>query len=624
MFHSKQRPFAALRRAALTCALAAAGAAQAQTAPAPAPSAPETPAQQDVPSLPQTIVTANRVRQPLTDGLADLTLIVAKQIQDSGAINIADLLQRQPGFELSRTGGTGLASSLYVRGGENRFTAVYIDGVRVDTQATGGPPWEAISLDQVDRIEIVRGPAAAVYGSDAISGVVQIFTKKGEGPFTPYAGVGVGNRHTGKMEAGFSGQNGVVDYALGASRDVSRGFASQPAVSSEPDGYGQTSASGRLGVQMNADQRLDLTGSFNRIKADYANAFALDPEALSDSRLSTLGAVWSAQWTPNYSTRVSASQSQHRYDDVPSGYQAETTLQNYLLQNEWRQGPHLVTLALERREDHLEDDPIAQSRHQDGLALGYGYTGGPHTLQVNLRHDRDSEFGGRTTGGIAYGYSLASGWRVTGAVGSAFRVPTLYQRFSDYGNPMLQPEKSYNTELGLHWAQTGSSLGLTAYRNRVSNLISFGAAGPCGSPYGCYVNTGRATLRGVTLTAAHQFGPVHLGGSLDLQDPRDDATDNLLARRARRILKLNADTRVSGWTLGAEWQVSGRRYDDAANTVPLGGYGLVNLYASTTIARDWTVLARIDNLAGKNYQLASGYATLGRSFYAGLRWSPSR
>jgi vitamin B12 transporter len=122
-----------------------------------------------------------------------------------------------------------------------------------------------------------------------------------------------------------------------------------------------------------------------------------------------------------------------------------------LLQNEWHQGDHRVTAALERRGDALVNDPIDRSRHQDGLALGYGYTGGPHTLQLNLRHDRDSEFGGQTTGGVAYGYAFAPGWRVTGAVGTAFRVPTLYQRFSEYGQPACSPRRAATSS----WACTG-------------------------------------------------------------------------------------------------------------------------------------------------------------------------
>lgn len=608
----------ALLPIALACALAALTPAHAQTA-----AADTTVAQLGAPLLPDTVVSATRVAQPLSDVLADVTLIDRAQIEQSGAVNIADLLQRQAGLELSRNGGPGTTSSLYIRGGESRFTAVYIDGVRVDTQATGGAPWEAIALGQVERIEVVRGPAAAVYGSDAIAGVVQIFTRKGEGAFKPYVGLGIGNHRTGKLEAGLSGQSGAVDYALGLSRDTSRGYNNKTDGNPDIDGYGQTAVSGRLGWQLNADHRIDLSGTRTDMKADY-DGFTPGLNDVSDNRLATLGATWSARWTQQYSTRLSVSESQHRYETEPSPYLTKTTLRNYLLQNEWRQGNHLVTAALERREDKLLNDPIDQGRHQNAIALGYGYTGGPHTLQLNLRHDRDSEFGGQTTGGVAYGYGFAPGWRVTGAVGTAFRVPTLYQRFSMYGNPDLSPEKSRNVELGVHWAQQGSRLGVVAYRNRVTNLIGFGAAGPCDSAFGCYANTGRAILRGVTLSGAHQLGGVNLGGSLDLQDPHDAATGKLLARRAKRILKLNADTRIAGWTLGAEWQASSKRYDNAANTNVLGGYGVVNLYASTTLAREWTLLARIDNVGDKDYQVARNYNTPGRTFYLGLRWTPAK
>ncbi|MFV0681197.1 TonB-dependent receptor domain-containing protein [Ottowia sp.] len=611
LFRSAARPLAL--SCAFPCALFAMAAAHAQTSGAAVQPA-------EAATLPESMVTATRVAQPLTDVLADVTVLGEQQIRDSGAVNIADLLQRQAGLELSRNGGPGTSTSLFIRGAESRFTAVYIDGVRLDTQATGGAPWETIALGQIERIEIVRGAAAAVYGSDAVAGVVQIFTKKGEGAFSPYVGVGAGNHRTGKLEAGLSGQSGAVDYALGLGRDVSRGYNIKTDGNPDDDGYRQSSASGRLGWQVSRDHRLELTGTHTDIKAEY-DGYTPGLHDMSNSRLSTLGANWAAQWTANYSTRLSISESDHRYETEPSPYLSKTKLRNVLFQNEWRQGGHLLTAALERREDDLRNDPIDQGRHQNALALGYGYTGGAHTLQVNLRHDRDSEFGGETTGGVAYGYRFAPGWRVTGAYGTAFRVPTLYHRFSQYGNPDLSPEKSRNLELGLHWAQQQSRFSVVAYRNRVTNLISFGAAGLCQSAFGCYENTGRAILRGVTLSGAHRLGPVNLSGSLDLQDPHDASTGNLLARRAKRILKLNADTRVAGWTLGAEMQAASHRWDNAANTNRLPGYGVVNLYASTTIARQWTLLARIDNVADRDYQLARNYNTAGRAFYVGLRWN---
>ena len=578
-------------------------------------------AQLAAPSLPDTVVTATRVAQPLTDVLADVTVLGDEQIRASGAVTVSDLLARQPGLELSRNGGPGTATSLYLRGAETRFTAVYIDGIRVDSQSTGGAPWESIALGQVERIEIVRGPAAAVYGSDAIAGVVQIFTRKGEGPFTPYLGVGAGSRRSGRVEAGFSGQSGALDYALGAARELSRGYNSMPAGNPDRDGYRQSSASGRLGWKINDAHRVDLSGTHTRMDAQYDGFLpGLDDHGLN--RLSTLGAAWSAQWSKRYSTRLSVSESDQRYETVPSPYLSKTRLRNVLLQNEWREGSHLFTAALERREDHLVNAPIDQGRHQNAIALGYGFSGGPHTLQVNLRHDRDSEFGGQSTGGVAYGYGFAPGWRATVAAGTSFRVPTLYQRFSEYGQPALQPEKGRNIELGLHWARGDSRFGITAYRNRVTNLIVFGAPGPCAGAFGCYENAGRARLQGVTVSGAHRLGAVNLAGSLDLQSPRNALTDKLLPRRAQRLLKLSADTRVAGWTLGAEWQAASHRWDNAANTRRLGGHGLVNLYASTTIARDWQLLARLDNLGDKSYQLARGYATPGRTLFVGLRWTP--
>ena len=597
----------------------------------PAPAA-ATVAQLSAPSLPETVVTATRSEQPLTDVLADVTLIDEEAIRQSGAVNIVDLLQRQPGLELSRNGGPGTTSSLFLRGAENRFTAVYIDGIRVDTQSTGGAPWEAMALGQIERIEIVRGPAAAVYGSDAIAGVVQIFTRKGEGPFTPYVGVGVGNRRTGRLEAGFSGQSGAVDYSLGVERAVGRGFNTKPAGNPDIDGYRQSAASGRLGWQINDAHRIDLSGTHTNMDAQY-DGFGPAQDDHARSRLSTLGASWSAQWTKEYSTRLTVNESRQRYETTPSPYLTKTTLRNYLLQNEWRSGGHVVTAALERREDDLNNPAldewgktIDQGRHQNGLALGYGYSGGPHTLQLNARYDRDSEFGGEGTGSVAYGYAFAPGWRVTAGAGTAFRVPTLYQRFSEYGQPALQPEKGRNVELGLRWSQGASHFSVTAYRNKVRNLITFGAAGPCGSEFGCYENTGRAVLQGVTIAGAHKLGKVNLGASLDWQKPKDDITGKLLARRAQRTLKLHADTRVNlgsmDWTFGAEWLAASHRWDNAANTNRLAGYGLVNLYASTRIARQWDVLARIDNLGDKQYQLARGYATPGRTVFVGLRWTP--
>ncbi len=589
------------------------------------------------PQLAETVVTATRTEQPLSDLVADVSIVDRQTIEASGATGVADVLARLPGIEISRNGGPGNQSSVFVRGAESRFTAVYIDGVRIDSQSTGGAQWEQIPLAQIERIEVLRGPAAAVYGSDAIGGLIQLFTRKGDGAATPYVGLGVGSHGTRKVEAGVSGAtgpDGALDYSLGIARVRSDGFDAKTSGVHNPDddGYRSTNASARLGYRIDARHQIGATALLNRLDSGYdASGYkaAKPVDDRNEHRLRNLGAHWAAKWSDVYSTRVSVSDSLSRYETSPSPYLTETQLRGYLWQNDWRVGNHRLSAALERREDRLENNSLVgagggntRDRSQDGVALGYGYATGAHTVQANLRHDDDSEFGGKSTGSLSYGYGFAPGWRVTGSVGTAFRAPTLYQRFSEYGVASLQPETSRNVEVGIRYAQASSTFSAVAYRNRLSNLITFASAGPCASTFGCYANTARAQYEGITFAGSYRLSGVQLHGSLDFQNPVNLDTGKLIPRRAKRHATLGADTLIAGWTLGTELQASGRRFDDAANKNVLGGYTLLNLYASTRIARDYTLLARIDNANDKDYQTARTYATGGRQFYVGLKWEP--
>lgn len=609
---------AAPRLALLALAAGSACSALAQTAPAGG----ELLAQNlRAPSLAETVVAATRSPQPLTDLVADISVVDRETIESSGATGLADLLGRLPGVEFSRNGGPGTTTGVFLRGAESRFTAVFIDGVRVDSQSTGGAPWEGIPLGLIDRIEVLRGPAGAVYGSDALGGVVQIFTKRGENGTAPYVGAGVGSHGTTKVEAGISGASGTVDYALGLERENSTGFNARTVSTQNPDrdGYRSTAGHARVGVQLNAVHRLEGTLMVNDTNSGYDNGLGKDDRSLH--QMHALGLNWSAQWSSAYKTRLSITDSRDEYETRPSPYLSDTRLRGYYFQNEWRQGPHLVTAALERREDRLENAPIDAKRSQDAVALGYGYNAAGHTVQLNVRHDSDSEFGGKTTGSVAYGYAITPQWRATASVGTGFRAPTLYHRFSEYGVATLRPESSRNAEVALRYAQGSSTFSATLFRNRLTNLISFAGPGTCASEFGCYANTARAEYQGVTFAGSHRLGDVTLHGSVDLQRPRDLDTGKQLARRAKRHATLGADTRWAGWTLGAEVQASARRFDTVANTNVLGGYTLLNLYASTRIARDTTLLARIDNVADKDYQLARTYATAGRTVYVGVKWA---
>ena len=594
-------------------------------------------AQSPAGALPETVVTAARVEQPLSDLVADVSVIDRETIERNGANGVVDLLAKLPGVQIARNGGVGNTSSVYLRGTETRFTAVYIDGVRVDSQSTGGAPWESIPLSQIDRIEVLRGPAAAVYGSDAIGGVVQLFTRKGEAGVSPYLGVGIGSRGLYRGEAGVSGASGLFDYSLGISREQSDGFNARttPGYDPDDDGYRTTAGNARLGLQINARQRIEANFLQSDMNSGY-DEFSYNPRSPEDDRskyrLRTGGLNWKAQWTDMYSTRLSVTQSDARYETTPNFYRTDTQLTGYLLQNEWRVGAHRFTADLERREDKLTNAPgvgdfaspgIDRSRAQDGIALGYGFSQGAHTLQVNVRHDRFDEFGSQDTGSIAYGFAITPAWRVTASAGTSFRAPTLYQEYSEYGVAGLQPEEGRNYELGLRYAEGDTTASVVAYRNRVTNLIGFDYdSTACVSSFGCYGNTGRAQYEGVTLAASQRFGDVSLRGSVDWQDPRDLETDLLLVQRARNYGTLGVDWRLGSWLLGAEVQASAQRYANAANTQVLAGYGLLNLSASTSFGRDLTLIARLDNATDKDYQLVRGYATAGRTFYVGLKWAP--
>ncbi|MFT3816117.1 MAG: TonB-dependent receptor [Rubrivivax sp.] len=580
------------------------------------------------------VVTANRTPQPLSSVLADISVVDRAAIERSGALSVADLLARQPGVEISRSGGPSATTSVFIRGAENRHTAVYIDGVRVDSQSTGGPLWEQIPLEQIDRIEVLRGPAAAIYGSDAVGGVVQLFTRRGQGAPKPWVSVTAGSYRTAQVQAGISGAAQGLDYSLSASHGRSDGFDSRTAAAAghtpDDDGWRRNSVQARVGWQFNPAHRIDASLLASRMKSQY-DGFTPGFDDWSYHSLRSGSLSWQGRWTDDATTRLQLGQTESTYETQPDYYRTETTLRNYTLQHEQRvAGNQLLTATLERREDELLNPATAFTstlegkRHQDAVGLGWRGDFGAHGLQAHVRRDDDSEFGGKTTGSLAWGWAFVPQWRLTASAATSFRVPTLYQRFSQYGNPSLVPESGRNVELGLRWAAApgqGSEASLTAWRNKVTNLIAFGSPGPCVDSFGCYANVGRAELKGATLAGRTQWAKVNLRGSLDWHDPRNLDTDKILQRRAKRLATFGADTQWAGWTFGAEVQAAGRRYENAANTQVLGGYGLLNLFVSTRLMAGLSLDARIDNVADKAYELARAYATAGRSAQVTLRWT---
>ncbi|HEY9109180.1 MAG TPA: TonB-dependent receptor [Roseateles sp.] len=589
------------------------------------------------------VTTATRTPQKLSDVLADMTVLTRDDIERQAFGSLADLLRRQVGFEMVRNGGAGANTSLFVRGADTRHTAVLIDGVRVDSQASSGASWNAIPLAQVERVEIVRGPASALYGSDAIGGVVQIFTRKGEGRPVVDLGIGGGNRGLAKVDASVTGRSGIVDYALSAASESSNGFNARPAAATatftpDDDGYQSRNASLRLGVQLAAEHRLEVSALTSHVNAEYDSTATAktDDRTISDTRATRL--AWSAQWSADLRSELSVGESSERYETQPSPYVTKTWVRTYGFNTSWNLGTAgSLQGLLERREDKLDNTGLIgghNKRHQDAIGAGWTWAGGPLSLQLNARHDRDSEFGGVSTGAVAGGYRLSSAWRLQASAGTSFRAPSLYQRFSPSGKPGLLPEKGRNAELGLHYASGSGEFSITAYRNLVRDLIVYVSMpvpapvpAPCASPFGCYDNVSEGRLQGLSLRGATALGAVRLSGTLDLQAPKDadkaSATyGKLLARRAKTHGTVRAETDVGAWTLGGQVLASSKRTDNLSTGYQLGGYATMDLDAQYAVSRQLGLQFKVDNVFDRKYETARTYATPPRQVFIGLRFTP--
>lgn len=586
-------------------------------------------------TLPETVVTATRVQQSLTRVLADVTVIDADVIARSGAVSLADVLVHVPGIEMVRNGGSLGTTSLYLRGANTNHTVVMIDGIRLDTQnGSGGATCQSIPAQHIERIEILRGPAAAIYGSDAIGGVIQVFTKSGQSGIQPSVGLGLGTHGTLTATAGLLGGVDGWRYALSLGHETSDGYNIQPAANPDKDDYKRDTASLKLGRDLVEGHRVEGTWVYTNADAGYdstktKSSANYPKDNRTTQQLSALGLQWDAKWSNAWSSKLGVTRAQDRYQTLPEpgaqpSYDTKTTIETALWHNTLQWQNAVWTVGLEGRRDALTNSgttPQDTRRSQSALALGYGQQMDAHSLQINARLDDDSEFGDDTTGTLAYGFAWSPQWRLSASMGSGFRAPTLYQRFSPYGFGGLKPEESFNRELGLTYREGVQTFSAVAYHNRVSNLIVFGAAGPCTSTFGCYANTAKATLKGLTLSGATRWGDALWTASFDLQDPEDAVTGNRLARRAQRLLKLGAETTWQGWDWKADVLLSGDRFDDAANTVRLPGYGLVNVGLTRTIASQTELLLRVDNLGDKAYETAKGYSNPGRTFFVGLKWT---
>jgi len=619
----------------------------------------QTPAAQTAQAAPveEIVVTGTRVQRDGYEAPTPLTVVGIEQIEAAAPANIAEFVNTMPQISGSATpqtsnssisSGTAGLNTLNLRNLGSTRTLVLLDGQRTVGSSASGQTVDINSYPQqlISRVDVVTGGASAVYGSDAVAGVIQVFTRKGKRTPTVEIGAGVGSLGLVKGDLSLSGAAGSLDYALSLAQEVADGFnirkvSNDPAYTPDIDGWRTHSVNARLGYQLDAGQRLELVNTYSSLDSDY-DASAKPKVGMRDRNVHDTHAsraLWSAQWSADWQTEASLGDSRERYETLSnsaSTYLTETQVRQYALGSTFKLPVGQLNAVLERREDKLVNSGLVPAtggqvkRHQNAVAASYLYSNSSIDAQLHLRHDQDSAFGGINTGTVAAGWRFLPGLRAWASAGTAFRAPTLYQSFSEYGPKpgvaALNPERGRNTELGLNWSQGDSELGLTVYNNRIRDLISWDSsfAANCVSTYGgCYGNLAKVRLQGVSLQGETQIAGLRVQGSLDFQNPRDLGTDKLLGRRAKKHGSLRLEKTLNQWSGGLQIQAHGSRFDDNANTKPLGGYALVNLDLSYRVNPQVRLQANLDNAFNKDYETAKGYAQAPRTVFIGVRFTPT-
>ncbi len=582
-------------------------------------------------------VTASRVAETVDASLADVSIITRKDIDASNAPDLIDLLRLQAGVDLYRTGGAGQQTSVFLRGTNSNHVLVLIDGVRVASANTGAFAFENLPLDAVERIEIVRGPRASYWGSDAIGGVIQIFTRKLDGA---HLAASVGSYRSADGSAGFGAQSDAGGFSVQVGvRHVGGFSATNPSICNGPnDPYCIYNADDN-GVQNHnlvaqGDYRIGMqTLSASVFHSEGTQSFdngSFGP-GVSHTLDQAIGANLEGPLSPSWSQRLSIGTSR---EDIatPAFLDAFRSTREQLA---WTNDvtlsatQHLVAGVDFNHDRGVSIDssgfgaPYDMSRDNSGAFAGWRVADGALDSELSGRYDHNSSFGGAFSGSAAAGWKFSDDLRLSASYGTAFRAPTLNELYSPgyggyyAGNPLLNPERSRSVELALGWRlDDANHLDLRAFSTRVHGLIDFSG----GSLFQA-INIDHAAIDGAEISHTWHNATWSWSNNLTLQNPRDSDTGAQLLRRPKQkfssVLEASVAERVHA---GIELAASGRS-DDTGGVV-LGGYTLVNLRANYDLSAAWKLGARLENLFDRDYALVHGYNTPGRSGYLTISWQP--
>jgi len=581
------------------------------------------------------VVTATRTIQSIDDALSSVTIITRADIQARQATSVQELLTGEAGIQISNNGGLGKATALFLRGTDADQVLVLVDGVKLTSVTLGTTAFEYLPVEEIDRIEIVRGPRSSLYGSEAVGGVIQIFTRRGQGEPLLTASAGGGSHNTENTSAGLSGSTSSLSYSVSSSYLGSDGYASCRGTpvppgggcftfDFTPDGFHSASQSARIRYDFSDTANVEVTALRAQGGTRFAGTF-VNHESFVQQTAGLTG-----RWSPLSSLHLAirAGQSRDEATDelnfVPQS-RFDTLHSQGTLQVDWQLAKqHLLTLGTDAQRDSVASSVAyaVTSRRDIGSFLEYQGGFASERFSISARHDDNEQFGGQATGSAAWSHGLAGGLRLIASFGTAFRAPTfneLYYPF--FGNPALRPEHSRSAELGIDGSRGEAQWSLHTFENRVNDLIAFDSSF-------LPANIETAVIRGAEgqLTARRAVWTASL--IVTWLDPRNrtpgSASGNLLPRRARLSSRLELGHQWASARLTARLNTVGPRFEDLANTQRLGGYLTLDLLGSWAPARQWSVEAKIANVSGRHYETAEFYPQDGRTEWITLRYHPSR
>ncbi|WP_372825688.1 TonB-dependent receptor domain-containing protein [Polaromonas sp.] len=575
-----------------------------------------------MPQLKETVVTATRTESRAGAVLADVTVITREDIERGTGRTLTEVIARQAGIQTASNGGLGKSSSLFIRGTENRHVLLLVDGVRYTSATAGTPPLDNIALESIERIEVLKGPASALYGSDAVGGVVQIFTRRGAPGFAPFASATLGSESRHEATTGLRGGSGEVSYAMGVQTLREKGFsATNPAVGAgfnrDRDGFSQQSFNGSMDWRFAPGWKADASLLYSDGTSHYdSGSGAFDTRADVRSQIYKLGVE--GRLLPAWKSRLVFG----RAEDLSTNFTGapatafNTEQDQYSWLNEIDTPLGKVLAGLERVEQRVSGTTTytVNRRITDSVFAGLNGEAGRHSWQANLRHDSNSQFGSADTGLLGYGFGLAPGLRAHVSYGTSFKAPsfnTLY--FPGFGNPTTQPERGRSAEIGASYDWGDNEVKLVRFESRIRGFITTAPI---------VTNIPQAKIKGWTLSYRGHQGRWAYRTALDLLDARNALNNLKLPRRADEQLTASVDYAVDAWKLGASVLAVTDRFDDVANRVRLGGFVTADLYADYALVKDWTLQTRLNNVGDKSYQTANGFNQPGRAVYVTLRWQP--